>query len=98
MSNPKTKHTPGPWTVGHVINPVQLRRPKVFSKTGPEFFLIDGPDEETAEANARLIAAAPDCLKALELILDDDRLMNAMKREQARAILDAVRKATGGES
>jgi hypothetical protein len=39
--------------------------------------------------------AAPEMLEALQFILEDDRLMNAMDREQARAIIDSVTKATG---
>jgi hypothetical protein len=50
------------------------------------------------EANATLIAAAPDLLEALQLILNDNRLMNALSKQQARAVLDAVAKATGGVS
>lgn len=47
------------------------------------------------EANAKLIAAAPELLEALKLILNDNRLMNAMNHEQARAIMDSVFKAEG---
>jgi len=45
--------------------------------------------------DAYLIAAAPDMLAALELVLNDNRLMNAMSRSQVQAIMDAVFKARG---
>lgn len=91
-----SKHTPGPWYVAYDGDGcrVEFDDRKIFNTTE------DTPesDADIAElkANARLIAAAPECLSALQLILNDNRLMNAMKREQARAILDAIAKATGG--
>lgn len=55
-----TQHTPGPWSVGY---------------DGPSLPIIDShegfiafvkqPDDDATEANARLIAAAPDLLEAL---------------------------------
>lgn len=42
-----------------------------------------------------LISAAPDMLSALELILNDNKLMNEMNRYQSQAIMDAVHKAKG---
>lgn len=46
-------------------------------------------------AKTLLNNAAPEMLAALELILNDDRLMNAMSREQAQAIMRSVFKANG---
>lgn len=88
------KHTKGPWTT---------------KTSSQDDFTIDIINEDgklsvaavyhnytdEAEANATLISAAPEMLEALELVLNDNRLMNAMSREQARAILDAVKKAKG---
>ena len=48
---------------------------------------------EEGDANARLITAAPEMLAALKSVLNDNRLMNAMSKEQARLIMDAVTKA-----
>jgi hypothetical protein len=39
--------------------------------------------------------AIPGMLEALHIVLADNRLMNAMNKEQAGAILDAVAKAEG---
>ena len=63
-----TKHTPAPW---HVINEECL---VITDNFGQELFeyTAEGKDEfiTEAEANARLIAAAPELLEALESISD----------------------------
>lgn len=64
MSN-DTKWTPGPWRVGPVDDTV------VTAPDGSEIAAIDGDYNEpdlwpVMEANARLIAAAPDLYAALE--------------------------------
>lgn len=65
-------HTPGPWTryvstldAGKIPLPIQLTTPArsictLYADTGK------ANEWETAEANARLIAAAPDLLAALK--------------------------------
>lgn len=86
-----TKHTPGPWTCDTsgqpiIINPVGDTDPSIIAvlydracspaHTNP----IAQFDEETAAANARLIAAAPDLLAvAVEAL----RCMEAMQRTDA---------------
>lgn len=63
----KTKHTPGPWehkpksTTVYIGNKLQAI---VSAEVG-----IKDIDWEEAEANARLIAAAPDLLNACKLAL-----------------------------
>lgn len=64
----QTKHTPGPWTVpaGQIVADT------VWARGGHlEICKLygNGRDAETADADARLIAAAPDMLEALEKIL-----------------------------
>ena len=82
----KPKHTPGPWTQ-HGL------------EIHGEIFICDvnenPKDREEHIANAHLIAAAPEMLEALELILNDNRLMNAMTKEQAKAVMYSVSKARG---
>ena len=65
MSKQKTSHTPGPWEVFN-------------SHTGP--YVIDSAEQGAicklewcleAEANARLIASAPELLAALKRLLSD---------------------------
>ena len=65
----KTRHAPAPWRVGPVDDT------RVIDATGSEAAAIDGDynDPETwpvMEANARLIAAAPGLLSALEKAVD----------------------------
>ncbi|KAA0089313.1 hypothetical protein CIW54_07550 [Paraburkholderia sp. T12-10] len=91
-----TKHTPGPWHI-------QIRE----SRAMPGMIIQDGvygPDGEQirvhgmtltasdeAKANARLIAAAPDMLTALETVLAGGHLNTG---EQA-IVANAIAKATG---
>ncbi len=103
MNKETTKHTPGPWkardcfTNGQPVEyAIETRDAWLASVhiTGPK----NGFDCEEAEANARLIAAAPELLEALKkvlplvesLVLDGEPYMN--EQEEAR---DAIAKATG---
>jgi hypothetical protein len=66
--NNGTQHTPGPWTVG-------TKHPgRVFSQHFNVAFTTipqdEGTETEEEKANARLIAAAPEMLKALKFISD----------------------------
>lgn len=65
-----TKHTPGPWRVGDAGNTVF--GPKTAHPSPVSICTISGPtpriNPEEKRANARLIAAAPDLLEALEAI------------------------------
>ena len=95
----QTSHAPGQWVVKSLSVYTDYgagHRHKVADTRQPLF------TRECQEANARLIAAAPDLLAALEALVgeadlgevdldDDDRA----KLEQARA---AIAKATGGQS
>ena len=61
----EAKHTPGPWEV--VVPADGLWPPRVFS--GSKFIGMVNNSDDTQEqrvADARLIAAAPDLLEALE--------------------------------
>ncbi len=94
----QTSHAPGQWVVKSLSVYTDYgagHRHKVADTRQPLF------TRECQEANARLIAAAPDLLAALEALVgeadlgevdldDDDRA----KLEQARA---AIAKATGGQ-
>lgn len=94
------KHTPGPWvveqgwtTMHNVLKSEDVQIPEytIRAETSPICKVM-----LSHEANARLIAAAPDCLHALELVLNNNRVMNALDVDTRRAITDAITKATGG--
>ena len=58
------EHTPGPWKVGvHATGPSGQGRMEVTTHDG--FWLADVLNSKEQEANARLIAAAPEMLEAL---------------------------------
>ena len=106
----EAKHTPGPWSV-------KIRessfRPGVFIEDG-----VCGPDgeqirvhgftltnSETAKANARLIAAAPEMLEALRSIVSalgckghDGWHSEPVHESDVNAALAAISKALGEES
>lgn len=85
------KHTQGPWEfvdnslVGPKIDnkPVWLRPVILRSETG------------IAEADARLIAAAPDLLEALELLLRLHELISPIEGDEVRKTRAAIAKARG---
>jgi len=59
-----SKHTPGPWHVdaGDYKYHIYYSR----EQSDHYFAEVDGNDDDEAKANARLIAAAPDLLRALK--------------------------------
>lgn len=87
-----TKHTPGPW---HVVEGKLTKSSlEVHANSRAICELWRSWDSETELANARLIAAAPEMLEALQMIANElpclDNLMS--DKEIARA---AIAKATG---
>lgn len=73
------KHTPGPWAITRSDasgRPYQIR--SLGAKDGPgaivdvtRWAFLNMPSSPEAEANARLIAAAPDMLAALKALADE---------------------------
>jgi hypothetical protein len=90
MSN----HTPGPWIYSGINNEGKISSTMFSRENGELVGTIT-----TAEANARLIAAAPDLLEALEFLLADwiaingDRITGS--RVPAEKAIAAIRKAKG---
>lgn len=97
------KHTPAPWRVeghrsgvphGHIIS-----HGINSHGDGPEGYVCD--TWNSSDADARLIAAAPDLLEALKGIIDDDDAGVSLNDQRARwndrmtAAKAAVLKATG---
>jgi len=89
----KNKHTPGPWKRNHLT--VKDHRGMVVAEVSAPHHMLKGrernEDMEWSRGNARLIAAAPDMLTALETILAGGHLTTG---EQA-IVADAIAKATG---
>jgi len=63
-----TMHTPGPWVVHQELHYEAFVVAGAYPYGSTICRLEDEPREGTREANARLIAAAPDLLGALEQI------------------------------
>ena len=94
----KQQHTPGPWAYivpdGYVV-----RHPQIYSDFGPvaNATWLGENKLDQLNSNARLIAAAPDLLEALEEIVSaaDGDGWNQLdgNLRKARA---AIAKATGG--
>ena len=99
-----TKHTPGPWVVKHGRDVFKGSRRICNVNAGIE--LAIGASMNTAEANARLIAAAPDLLEAsIEYLAAGENSMNtdddiaAMIRfgKAEKSMRAAIAKATRSE-
>lgn len=105
MSN--AKHTPGPWTVGTMVNndggvSIVSDEDRVCSVDAiGDFPRGKGWKHEDAErdANARLIAAAPDLLEALRYLVMHckglDRFEGNPINEAIRAAREVLAKAEG---
>lgn len=101
------KHTPGPWTLTHVegsnfaIQRFEIRgmfgdQSNVYPIFNRSLSAIDGGTICVSPQNARLIAAAPELLEALEMLVADFGGYPASERpclafDKARA---AIAKAT----
>ncbi len=73
MSRNQEKHTPGPWTIqGEYVEALDLDRPRSVCT------MAEG---RQSPANARLIAAAPDLLKACQQVMLDHRVSGDMDEE-----------------
>ena len=89
-----SKHTPGPWyQVGYWVEvedddvpDICSCHPKYIGQSHLKF------DLKTIEANARLIAAAPDLLKALKLA---KKIIGHPDDDASKYIASVISKATG---
>lgn len=88
----ESKHTPGPWTIAAgryllAITPAQTKQIAIFDS--------DDDWEDEQQANARLIAAAPELLEALEECLTCE--FPVIDRDAVSKARAAIAKATGKE-
>lgn len=101
--NEKFAHTAGPWTVGtssgngiHCVDAIDPHRPGIVEICEVWGTFNDTEKDDMSLDNARLIAAAPELLEALYLLLNDVGRANSMLGAvKARA---AIAKATGKTS
>ena len=84
-----SKHTPGPWEAGRLAGPDQ-------------WMVSGGPDgnrtsiaDVSGEANARLIAAAPDLLRACKYVAEIAVAWDPLTPGDIAEVLAAVAKAEG---
>jgi hypothetical protein len=90
----QTSHAPGQWVVKSLSVYTDYgagHRHKVADTRQPLF------TRECQEANARLIAAAPDLLAALQAIMGDPDAVDHILHLDAVAADAAIAKATGGQ-
>jgi len=79
------KHTPGPWGIEQTIHRNWIGQVRIDGKVGEIVAITDriGLKEhikERNDANAKLIAAAPEMLKALEGVLDSIEAYSAERK------------------
>ncbi len=74
------------------VMPTSPPAPRTAQDVLDEPYNITG---EAALANATLIAAAPDLLAALAMLMDDSQVRNALTHEQMSAARAAIAKAEG---
>lgn len=105
------KHTPGPWFVNTAggakagqpfkIDEFFVYAPNTQDDTAICADVIDPVTQEPSEANARLIAAAPDMLAALRravLALAFAAETSPAMRDDYKAVSAAIEKATGAKT
>lgn len=108
IGKPKTQHTPGPWQV-HIFrypNGQLNGTPSVYAPNGNDGgrHVCQVYDNGQLEANARLIAAAPDLLGSLKALFEHCAMVHSVwgdgcNQKQADAAIkagrDAIAKAEG---
>ena len=93
-----SKHTPGPWRVVEDRVPASL---EVYAGKTAIAECWRRADALTELANARLIAAAPELLASLQIMvdrfIDTEGSFGAWENEAIEVARAAIAKATGGE-
>ena len=90
-----TQHTPGPWKVKAGTNAVLAGRKQICSHVNAASALTVNmvKDYEIAQANARLIAAAPDLLGALQNMLAQYNTVHGTGDMEMQSAIDFAHKA-----
>jgi hypothetical protein len=98
-----SKHTPGPW-IFELGEAYRVRSQQdggqiaIMGNLKGQFGLGGRRNSDEVACNARLIAAAPDLLEALGIVIEADDFLPRLSREQRDLIDSAIAKATGGKS
>ena len=87
------KHTTGPWNVGTGENSDSVMAKGYFIATCHDAAGYDS-DDRTIEYNAKLIAAAPDLLEALQSALQTAKFEKHAARPWHHEARAAIKKAT----
>lgn len=98
MTALRSPHTPGPWIVNPFSARVDCAALDEWGDPLPICELLwptDYRSEDETQANARLIAAAPELLEALTRTLDALEKLDAGETKVAKAARAAIAKATG---
>ena len=96
------KGTPGPWvreSTGRGIGPVSTDDDQSYGMVIPVAYVDFGESDEIQNSNARLIAAAPELLEALQFTIHDiGYWLSTQKPELKEKIESAINKALGERS
>lgn len=90
-------HTKGPWTINE-INPVTQEKDEYYIFIEPDVAVIEKKVERQNQSdlpNAQLIAAAPDLLESLEMVLEECIWPNATLSVAYTKAKNALKKAKG---
>lgn len=100
------KHTKGEWNISKHATPEYAPQFGIYAEDGNDFVIVKG---EKAEANAKIIAAAPELLEALNLAFEEITMLNNIlyrnnlyennvteenQMQRIKVILSAIKKAT----
>lgn len=88
-------NTQGPWKYSKVTNGYYISGTDSLYIADVHSWSGRDENEPETKANAQLIAAAPEMREVLDLLIKDNKLMNAMSREQVQALVNVYRKING---
>jgi hypothetical protein len=94
----KANHTPGPWHLSNLAanGEQEISISRSYESGGASVAVVESSrDHSRLLADARLIAAAPDLLEALEELLADRYLADPINADRMKKARAAIAKATG---
>ena len=95
MTEREKRYTPGPWQVDREnCHTGQVATCHGDNDGWYEVWTMEWSGGVNQEANAHLIAAAPELLEALEMVLDDPNALDGRPRT-ADVVFEAIAKAYG---